>query len=117
MASKIVSFAHAPEATGVYIHGPGPIYPPLVGASLIVQTMVITEPLQSDREGVSSLCTNPHSHSFFRYRCPLFWLLYPGSRPSLASAAVTLISLRQGAPPILSGRIILEKLHARGPHL
>lgn len=26
------------------VHGAGPIYPPLVGASLIVQTMVITDP-------------------------------------------------------------------------
>lgn len=104
------------------IHGPGSIIPPLVGASFIVQTMVITDPLQSDCKSVSSLCTNPHSYSFFRYCVSMPTLLTSLSRFKAQSGqcschfdftAVT----ASGAPPLLSGRIILEKPHARGPHL
>lgn len=117
VASIIVSFAHAPETTGVCIHGPAPFIHPSSALPSSCRQWSLSNPCKVTRAGVSSVCTNPQSHSFFRYQCPLFWLLYPRPRPSLASAAVILISLRQVAPPLLSGRIILEKPQARGLHL
>lgn len=76
VASNIVSFAHAPETTGVCIHGPAPFIHPSVGASLIVQTMAIIESLQSDpRRRLMSMhestvplpssAINAHSFDFF----------------------------------------------------
>lgn len=57
---------------GVRIHGSAPWDPPLSGASLIVQAMVTSEPLQTGREGVSVHARIHIPTPSFRYRCPLF---------------------------------------------
>lgn len=100
-ASNIVSFPHAPEPTGRVHTGPAPCLSPLRWRFSHRADNGHAKPCGVICEGVSGLCTSPHFHFFFRHRCPLFWLLYPGPRPSLASAAVILISLRQ-VPRLLS---------------
>ena len=117
-ASNIVSFPHAPEPTGCVHTRAGPMFitPPL---ALLSSCRQWSRPktLRGDCEDVSGLCMNPHSHFFFRHRCPLFWLHYPGSKAQSGQCSCHLDFTASGAPPLLSGRIILEKPHARGTHL
>jgi hypothetical protein len=101
--SDIVSFLHAPEPTGC-VHtraGPNFITPPLV-----LFSSCNGHALRTACAAVSGLCTNPHSHFFFRYRCPLFWLHppQPNAQSGQCSSHLDLIPPRRVVPPpLLSG--------------